>query len=200
MQIARVYATRDETFLPASRKLPGGCRAWQGPGLRFDRRVVELMATQGIAPTSQRRVDEGAGLAVTQGEPVRHPGACVEDAAHLLPIQLATQIQESAALGSHGTATEGKSAHLIPQRIVLGEGLGVGLRESAAEIEGVRALGKVFFRGWVEEDDLSSSSPQELQVLPVDEAEGGTARDRYPHGRRFGRLALGESWVPGFCL
>jgi hypothetical protein len=37
-------------------------------------------------------------------------------------------------------ATLGKGAYLLPQRLVLGEDLGVGLREAAAEVEGVRTF------------------------------------------------------------
>jgi hypothetical protein len=102
---------------------------------------VELVSAQDIAPPGQRRVGEGASLAVPQRKPVRHLSSGVEYAAHLLPVQFSAEVQEAAALGGYGTATLGKGPYLLPQRLVLGEGLGVGLREAAAEVEGVRAVG-----------------------------------------------------------
>jgi hypothetical protein len=101
---------------------------------------VELVTAQDIAPPGQRRVGEGASLAVSQREPARHPSSGVEDTAHLLPVQFSAEVQEPSALGGHRMATLGKGAYLLPQRLVLGEDLGVGLREAAAEVEGVRTL------------------------------------------------------------
>src|ERR671920_411243 len=166
-----------------------------GFAARLDRRVVELVSANVGASLGQRRVRQRAGFPVAEREPVRHRGLCVEHAAHGMPVKLAHQVQQPAALGNHWTPACCKGPNTLPHPPVRGEDLCVGLGEPTTEVESVCSSGQVLLGGRVEGDDLSARALQQLQVLAVKEAERRSRRNR--HANATGPIQVRRLRTPG---
>ncbi len=201
VQVAGLHAAGDSTVktgLATSADPPGMSRGLTG--CRFDLCVVELMPSEPRVRSQPWCRCRSGGLAVAEGQPLRHPRCERQHAAHRVLVELAHQVEQAATFGEDRSAGGGELRHLGAQRAVRSKLRPVDLREAAGQNQAAGAFRQSLVDRRVKRHELGSGRREQLEVLLIVKGEGWAVRDRDAcrHLRSlFGRPALAREFACG---